>query len=188
MQRRNAMTQFVRTSLIGIALSAAMALPLLAQKVVSSKKGGGGSPHETVEWTIDGAKIQLAYGRPYLKGREIGKSIVPYGQVWRTGADEATTLVTDKPLMFGSMMVPAGTYTLYTMPTADEWKLIINKQTGQWGTEYHEDRDLGRIGLKKEKIDSPVDLFTISMEDTPGGGLLKLEWGTTRLSTPFMVH
>ena len=158
-----------------------------AQKVVSSKKGGGGSPHDTVEWTLDGGTITIAYGRPFLKGRPLER-LTPAGQVWRTGADEATTLTTTKPLMFGSLMFAPGTYTLYTVPNAGAWKLIINKQTGQWGTEYHEDRDLGRVDMKMDTLDKPVEQFTIAIEDTPGGGLLKLEWGTVRASTDFMVH
>lgn len=163
------------------------AAALSAQKVVSSKKGGGGSPHDTVEWTVDGATITISYGRPYLKGRPLEK-LTPRGQVWRTGADEATTLTTTKPLMFGSLMIPAGTYTLYTVPNAGGWKLIVNRQTGQWGTEYNEDRDLGRVDLKVEKTAGPVEQFTIGIDDTPGGGLLKLEWGDVRASSPFMVH
>lgn len=172
------------------ALAVAFALTTLAvsaQKVVSSKPGGGGSPRDTVEWTLDGGTITIAYGRPYLKGRPLGQ-LTPAGRVWRTGADEATTLTTTRPLMFGSLMFPAGTYTLYTIPNAGAWKLIINRQTGQPGTEYHEDRDLGRVDMKVDTLEKPIEQFTIGIEDTPGGGVLKLEWGTVRASTPFMVH
>ncbi len=158
-----------------------------AQKVVKTEPGKGGSPHETVEWTIDGAKIQLTYGRPYLKGRALG-TLAPEGKVYRLGADSATTIVSDKPLMFGSLMVPAGTHTLYALPAASGWKLIINKQTGQWGTEYTEGQDLGRVDLKSEKASKPVEQLTIALDDTPGGGLFKISWADQQLSVPFMVH
>src|ERR671920_1726311 len=95
------------------------------------------SPHETVNATVDGAKISVTYGRPYAKGRKIAGGLIPYDKVWRTGADEATTLVTDKALMFGGTHVEPGTYTLYTLPSEKGWQLIINKQTGQWGTDYN---------------------------------------------------
>jgi hypothetical protein len=160
---------------------------LAAQKVVNSKKGSGGSPHDTVEWTIDGATITIVYGRPFLKGRPLDR-LTPAGQVWRTGADEATTLTTTRPLMFGALMFPAGSYTLYTVPGPSTWKLIVNKQTGQWGTEYHEDRDLGRVDMAVSKLDAPVEQFTIGIDDTPGGGVLKMDWGGVRAAVPFMVH
>jgi hypothetical protein len=178
---------FVRTTLAAVAIAAVSTLALDAQKVVNSKKGGGGSPHDTVEWTIDGAKITLSYGRPYLKGRPL-ETLTPAGKIWRTGADEATTMITDKQLMFGSLIVNPGTYTVYTVPGAGTWKLVVNKQTGQWGTEYNEGQDLGRADLKVEKLDKPVEQFTISIDDTPGGGKLRLEWGGVRASTDFMVH
>jgi hypothetical protein len=177
----------VRTLIAVAGIAALSTLALDAQKVVSSKKGGGGSPHDTVEWTIDGAKITISYGRPFLKGRPLER-MTPAGQIWRTGADEATTLVTDKQLMIGSLIINPGTYTVYTVPNAGTWKLVVNKQTGQWGTEYHEDRDLGRADLKVEKLDKPVEQFTIAIDDTSGGGKLRLEWGTLRASTDFMVH
>src|SRR5919112_2093554 len=134
------------------------------------------SPHETVNATVDGAKISVTYGRPYLKGRKVGDQLAPYGKVWRTGADEATTLVTDKALMFGSTHVPPGTYTLYTLPNENGWQLIINKQTGQWGTEYSEAQDLGRIPMKVTKSPSATEQLTIAINDTPAGGELKLSW------------
>jgi hypothetical protein len=90
--------------------------------------------------------------------------------------------------MFGSLMVPAGTYTLYTVPGPTTWKLVVSKQTGQWGTEYREENDLGRADLKVEKLPQPVEQFTISIT-TPGDNpTLNLDWGATRASTPFMVH
>jgi hypothetical protein len=178
---------FVRSLALAGAVVALAATTIAAQKVVSSSPGKGGSPHETVEYAIKGAKITVTYGRPYLKGRALD-TLAPAGKIWRTGADAATTLTTDKGLMFGSLMVPAGTYTLYTVPGPTTWKLAINKQTGQWGTEYQEGQDLGRADLKVEKLPTPVEQFTISIVETGGTPTLNLDWGTTRATTTFMVH
>ena len=127
---------FVRSMKIAGAVLALAATTAAAQKVVATKMGGGGSPHETVEYSVGGAKITISYGRPFLKARKVLSEVAPAGKIWRTGADEATTLTTDKGLMFGSLMIPAGTYTLYTVPGPTSWKLVVSKQTGQWGTEY----------------------------------------------------
>jgi hypothetical protein len=179
---------FVRSMKMAAAVMALAATTVAAQKVVSTKMGGGGSPHETVEYTVKGAKITISYGRPFLKGRKVLSEVAPAGKIWRTGADEATTITTDKGLMFGNLMVPAGTYTLFTVPGPTAWKLVVSKQTGQWGTEYHEDRDLGRADLKVEKLPKPVEQVTISITEAGGGPTLNIDWGETRASSPFMVH
>lgn len=172
---------------MAVGLLLATGVTIHAQKVVKTEPGKGGSPHETVAWTIDGAKIQLTYGRPYLKGRTLA-TLAPEGKVYRLGADAATTLVSDKPLMFGSVMVPAGTHTLYALPEAGGWKLIVNKQTGQWGTDYAADQDLGRVDMKAEKLPKAVEQLTIALDDTPNGGVLKVQWADQSFSVPFMVH
>jgi Protein of unknown function (DUF2911) len=180
-----------RSSVVAAALVAVFSLPVFAQKVVTSKAGGGGSPHETVEWTIDGAKITIAYGKPFLKGREIGKAVAPYGQVWRTGADEATIITTDKPLMIGSTMLQPGSYSLYTLPNPGAWKLILNKKTGQWGIPYPKEteaQEIARVDLKEGKAEKPAENFTISLEDTSAGANLNLDWGTMRQTVAVMVH
>jgi hypothetical protein len=122
-----------------------------------------------------------------MKGRKIFGGLVPYGQVWRTGADEATTVATDKPLVLGNVTVPAGTYTLYTIPGEKEWTLIINKQTGQWGTQYSESQDLGRLPLKVSRLDSPAEQFTITVAPVAGGGEIHFDWESTRATAPFTV-
>ena len=170
------MMRFVFTGLVLSALASAGALH--AQRA---------SPHETATATVDGAKISVTYGRPYAKGRKIAGGLVPYGQVWRTGADEATTLVTDKALMFGNTHVEPGTYTLYTLPGEKSWQLIINKQTGQWGTEYNQKQDLARIPMTVGKTTAPVEQLTIQIADTPAGGELQLSWENTRATAAFSV-
>jgi len=175
------MKNLIRT--FGVITAAfAIALPALAQEHRAS-------PHETVSANVDGAKVSITYGRPYKKDRKIWGGLVPYGKVWRTGADEATTLKTDKPLVFGSTTVPAGTYTLYTLPEEGGGaKLIINKKTGQWGTVYDEKEDLARVDLKKDALSAPADQFTITISpSSTGGGVLKLAWDNAAYSIPFTV-
>lgn len=172
------------------AFAAALAVSagqLAAQQTVQVHPGKGGSPHVKTSWTIDGAALSIEYGRPSIKGRPEAQ-LMPPGQPWRVGADEATTLVTDKPLKFGALSVPAGTYSLYAVPAASSWQLIVNKTTGKWGVPYPgEASDLGRAPMTVGKTSAPVEMLTISIQDTPAGATLHIEWGTTRASIPFTV-
>lgn len=157
-----------------------------AQKTTEVHPGKGGSPHVRTQWTIDGANITIEYGRPSIKGRSPA-NLMPPGRVWRTGADEATTLTTDKALKFGNVSVPAGKYTLYTLPGDTEWQVIINKQTGQWGTEYSSKQDLARVPATAGTTSAPVEQLTISIDDTAAGGTLRIEWGPVSAKTNFTV-
>lgn len=141
------------------------------------------SPPATADVTLKGQQITISYSRPSMRGRKIMGGLVPYGQVWRTGANEATTLTTPVDLNIGGTNVPAGKYTLWTLPTASEWKLIINKQTGQWGTEYDESKDLARVKMQKSALSQPVEQFTISWDKKGDDSAdLVLEWEKTRVS------
>ena len=177
------MKTFVSASLLCFALIAVVGA---GQKTTTIHPGRGGSPHVRTEWTVSGANISIEYGRPYLKGRAVEK-LVPPGYVWRAGADEATTLKSDKTLAFGSLTVPAGTHTLWIMPSAGTWQLIVNKNTGQWGTEYDQKGDIGRVDMKLEKLAAPVEQLTFSIDPGPGGGVLKVEFGPYKASAPFAV-
>jgi hypothetical protein len=159
------------------------------------------SPHDTISAVIDGNRVTVVYGRPYTKdpktgeNRKIWGALVPYGKIWRTGADEATLLITQKPIVIGETTIPAGAFTLWTLPNEDGTaKLIVNKQIGQWGVSrdpkqaYDEALDVARIDLKKDALDKPVDQFTIAVEKNPsGGGVLKMTWESTQFSVPFTV-
>jgi hypothetical protein len=169
-----------------LAIVALSTASLTAQKTTNIHPGKGGSPHVRTDWTVDGANISIEYGRPYLKGRTVG-NVAPYGRIWRAGADEATTLKTDKALKFGNLSVPVGTYTLFALPGEKEWQLVISKQTGQWGTEYSEGQDLGRVPMSVGKAKTAAEQVTWSVDDTPSGATLRLEWGTTSASAPFTV-
>lgn len=153
------------------------------------------SPPDITGAVIDGSRVTIFYSRPYTKDprsgaqRKIWGGLVPYGKVWRTGANEATLLVTQQPLDIGGVTVPAGAVTLFTLPAEDgSAKLIINKQVGQWGLQYDEKQDLGRVDMKKDTLDKAVDQFTMSVEKNPaGGGLIKMMWENTQYSVPFTV-
>jgi hypothetical protein len=169
-------------------LAAALSASLSAQKVTPLKTGGGGSPHVRTESTVDGANISIEYGRPSLKGRTPGKDIDPFeGKEWRTGADEQTTLKTDKPLKIGTLTVPAGTYGLHTIPVNGTWQLIVSKRASGWGIPYPAGQDLGRVPMTMGKTTAPAEQLTISVDDTPAGGAINIEWGRTKASVPFTV-
>jgi hypothetical protein len=175
-----------RLGLLGVAAGIALTVTLDAQKTTVMNTGSGGSPHVRSEWTIDGAAISIEYGRPFLKGRPESQ-MMPHGQVWRTGADEQTTLKTDKPLKFGTLAVPAGTYGLHTLPGATEWQLIVSKRASGWGIPYPQGQDLGRVPMRVAKTKAPVEQLTFSIDDTATGGTLRIEWGTTSATVPFTV-
>ena len=163
-----------------ICLAATVALSSKAQAQQSEDKSKRPSPPATTECTIKGKKVTISYSKPSLRGRKM-ETLAPNGKVWRTGANEATTLTTEIGLDIGGAKVPAGTYTLYTLPSESGWKLIINKQTGQWGTVYNQDQDLARVDMKHEEIVVPVETFTISLDQAGNDSAdLVLEWEKTR--------
>ena len=166
------------------------------EKVVASwaaadaAKGGAigqMSPPDTVKATVAGANIQVAYSRPLKRGRVIFGNVVPWNQVWRTGANAATQLSTDKDLVLGGTNLPAGKYTLWTLPTPNGAKLIINSETGQWGTDYHSDKDFTRVDLTSNKLSTPVDQFVIGITPQGSGGVLRLAWDDREFLIPFAV-
>ena len=165
-----------------------LSLAVLAAPVAAQQKRV--SPHEQASVTIGGKKITIEYGRPYMKGRRIFGGVVPLGQVWRTGADEATKLTTEAALTIGSLKVPAGTYALFTLPTESGWTLIVNKTAEQWGAfTYDQKQDLGRTPMKVEKAAAPAEQFTISLEAKGAkGGVLKTAWDTTVATAEFSVN
>ncbi|MFN2636301.1 MAG: DUF2911 domain-containing protein [Gemmatimonadaceae bacterium] len=152
-------------------------------------RGGGGimSPADTARATIGSANVSVAYSRPAKRGRVIFGNIVPYNQVWRTGANAATVFNTDKDLMFGSTLIPAGKYTLWTVPTPTGAKLIFNSETGQWGTDYHSEKDFTRVDLTTNRLSQPVEQFLITVLPQASGGVLRMAWDTTEYSIPFSV-
>jgi hypothetical protein len=149
--------------------------PIFAQRPL-----GQLSVRDTARGHLDGAEVWVDYGRPMKRGREIFGNVVPWNTVWRTGANAATQLNTTVDLTIGGANVPAGKYTLWTLPTPPGWKLIINRQNGQWGTEYHEEQDLARVDANVETLAAPVEQLAIAFE----AGLLTVTWDRTRVSVP----
>jgi len=148
------------------------------------------SPHESVSVMLNGKNVTIEYGRPYMKGREIFGGLVPLGEVWRTGADEATTLATEGDLMVGTLHVPAGKYSLFTIPGESAWILIVNKTAEQWGAfDYDESQDLGRTEMTVSALSEPLEEFTITIEPTGDNeGALKMSWDQTEASIGLMMH
>ena len=146
------------------------------------------SPPRKANVNLSGATITVDYSAPSARGRTIFGGLVPYGEVWRTGANAATTLKTSSNLRIGDLSVPAGTYTLYSVPSADGWKLVVNKQTGQWGTVYNKAQDLGRTTMSVRSTSSPLETFVIDFEKTMGEKTeLHLKWAGVDASVPVMV-
>jgi hypothetical protein len=169
--------------IIGTALIATLTVAgvvLLAQQDKASRP----SPPAKAECKLAGGKaIAIDYSSPRAKGRKIFGSLVPYGQIWRAGANESTTFVVGSDVTVGGKAVPAGNYTIFTIPGEDKWTLVISKKTGEWGTAYPgPDNDLARIDMKVKKLSAPVENFTIAFDQAVGSCVLKMEWETTEAS------
>ena len=165
------------------------ALPLLPQSM--APMGGTDaskplpSPPADANVSLAGKPVSIHYNTPSMRGRKIMGALVPYGQVWRTGANPATMFKTAANLRIGDADVPAGTYTLYTLPSEGTWKLIINKQTGQWGTKYDQAQDLVRGDIQKRTLSAPQEKMSISFEKTAGAHTeLHVRWETTDVFVP----
>jgi len=135
----------------------------------------------------DGKTITVDYSSPRMKGRKIFGDLVPNGEVWRTGANEATTLVTNTDLTVEGKTVPAGNYTIFTVPNPDKWTLIINKKTGEWGIPYkYESDELARVDMKVSKTSAPVENFTIAFDQSGKACTMNLSWENTKASVKFI--
>ena len=144
------------------------------------------SPRDTVRARFSGAALTVDYGRPSKRGRTIFGGLVPWNEVWRTGADAATQFTTIRDLMLGDTELKAGSYSLWTLPTESGATLIVNAQVGQWGTEYNATRDIARIPMAVHRLDQPVERFTIDLASA-GGGELRMRWDTTEWVVPVRV-
>jgi hypothetical protein len=166
-------------------------LAALAAGFAAREQAGSGmgtlSPRDSVVTSVAGAALWIDYGRPGKRGRVVFGDLVPWGQVWRTGANAATQFRTDKALDFGGTVVPAGFYTLWTVPAADGWTLRFNGETGQWGTAHKPEKDLYSVAMKVSALPEPVERFTIHVDPSADGGTLSLDWDTTRASVAFTV-
>jgi Protein of unknown function (DUF2911) len=158
--------------------------PLLTCAVAQAQKRA--SPHETVSLDLGGDKITITYGRPYLKGRQVGEQVAPFNEVWRLGADEATKItVTARTKIGDSLELAPGSYALFAIPQPDKWTIIVNKVADQWGAfKYDQSQDLGRFDVKVTPPSSPVEQFTISMaKQGSNTATLTFGWGKASVST-----
>jgi hypothetical protein len=172
-----------------IAALFAVATLASAQMSMAPDKSKRPSPPANAQCKFsDGKTITVDYSSPRAKGRKIfgtasEKALVPYGEIWRAGANEATTFVSDANLTVGGKAVPAGSYTIFTIPKSDKWTLIINKKTGEWGIPYkYEADELARVDMSVSKTAAPVENFTIAFDRAGGKCTLRMEWENTRAS------
>ena len=178
----------MKTNLLRMTCAACIGLTALIGVQAQTKKPMPSPPAETSQ-TVDGKTVSIHYNAPSMRGRKIFGGLVPYDKVWRTGANPATSLKTDINLKIGSATVPAGSYTLYTLPSASGWKLIINKQTGQWGTKYDQSQDLARVDMKTDTLSSPQEVMSITLEPFHDKtSSLHVRWETTDASVPVVAQ
>lgn len=146
------------------------------------------SPPAHAEGTVAGDKITIDYYAPSAHGRKIMGGLVPFGEVWCTGANWATKITSEKPLQMGGLKLPAGSYSIWTIPDAKEWTLIINKRTGQFHKDYDSSTDFGRTKMEMKTLPAPVETFKIDVRNDGGKkGTLALDWETTEAYIPFTI-
>ena len=169
-----------------VAATALVAAPTGNRRVTDNKQ----SPTAETSIALGGQAITIEYNAPSARGRAVEGGLIPYGKPWRLGADSATTLTTGTDIMIGNLRVPKGVHTLYLIGAENgPWKLIVNKQTGQWGTQYSEAQDLGRVDMKVTKLSAPVEKLQIQLAPDSAGktGTLEVQWGTSRAVVPVRV-
>jgi hypothetical protein len=194
----------IRTSLLAVALAGTAGLDAQTAPVAAPVQPAASapaprprtSPHDTISARLDGNRVTIVYGRPYSKDpktgeiRKIWGALVPPGKPWRTGADEATLLITQQALDLGGTALPAGAYTLYTLLADDgSAQLLINKKIGQWGADpYDASQEFAKVALTKEPLAPQLDQFMMALDKNPsGGGVIKLMWENTQYSVPYTV-
>jgi hypothetical protein len=155
-----------------------------AGPMFASRPLGQLSPRDTVRASLSGADVWVDYSRPSRRGREIFGDVVPWNSVWRTGANAASQLNTSADLVIGGVTVPAGKYSIWTLPSPAGWKLIVNKNTGQWGTTYDPAHDVVRVDARVETLATPVEQFTIAFEPAAAPSAITFAWDRTRYSVP----
>ena len=169
----------IRGILVSLVLVIVASLQAVAQRTILS-------PRDSVFLSLDTNRVSVNYGRPSMRGRKILGELVPWDTVWRTGANEATHFKTNFDMMLGGVPIPRGTYTLWTLPSPSGWKIIINKQTGQWGTKYDERLDYARFDAHVEHLPALVETLTVALQATGRtSGVMKLMWEQTLVSAPF---
>ncbi|GAB3508755.1 DUF2911 domain-containing protein [Emticicia fontis] len=171
------MNKIVKIILISVVV---LALAFFGFKTYTKSK----SPAATVVYNDNGVSVQVDYCQPYKKDRVVFGQLVPYGKVWRTGANEATIFDTKQDITIGDKSLKAGKYTLWTIPNPDKWTIIFNGQTGQWGTMYDESKDVMRVDVPAGKIAETIEQFNINLAPAEGGSDMILRWENTEVKVP----
>ena len=159
----------------------------VAKRMSKKPKIGIPSPTATINFTIANDTINLSYGRPFKRGRKIFGGIVPYDSIWRTGANDPTKISLPYAIRFGKITVPKGEYSLYTIPSMENWILIFNADLKQWPSEPNRSKDVALIPMKVQKADKQTDQFTINIEPLKSGGIIKFVWDETEAFASFRV-
>jgi Protein of unknown function (DUF2911) len=166
--------------ILGSALIASVTFAVTVLAAQQDKSSRPSPPAKAECKFPNGKAVTVDYSSPRAKGRKIFGSLVPYGQVWRAGANEATSFVTTSDISVGGKTVPAGKYTIFTIPEENKWTLVISKKTGEWGTAYPgAENDLARIDMKVSKTSAPVENFTIAFDQSGSGCTMRMEWENT---------
>ncbi|WP_337041911.1 DUF2911 domain-containing protein [Emticicia sp. 17c] len=171
------MKKIIRIVLISVAV---LAISFFGYLTFTKSK----SPADKAVFKENGLEVKVDYCRPYKKERQVFGQLVPYGKVWRTGANEATLFEVKQDVKIGDKTLKAGKYTLWTIPTPDKWTIIFNGQTGQWGTQYDETKDIMRVEVPSGKIAETVEQFKIDFAPVTGGADMILSWENTEIRVP----
>ena len=179
----------MKNLITSVLLAATMALAIPAGAQSRANSSGGNSPHETTGAVIDGNRVTITYGRPYAKGRKVWGTLVPWAKAWRLGSDEATTLITQQPIVIGDKTIPAGVYVLYMVPQENGTsQLAFSTKLGGWGIPVDEKNDLCRVDLKKDALTDKAEQLTIGVSrNSGGGGLITIKWDDAQYSVAFTV-
>jgi hypothetical protein len=171
-----------------VTLLTVLVLTFASLALAQKDKGQRPSPAAQAQCSFsDGKNLTVDYSSPRMKGRKIFGDLVPNGEIWRTGANEATTFVTNANLTVGGKSVPAGNYTIFTIPNPDKWTLIINKKTGEWGIPYkYESDELARVDMKVSQTASPLENFTIAFDQSGSACTLNISWENAKASVQIM--
>ncbi|WP_394993821.1 DUF2911 domain-containing protein [Emticicia sp.] len=174
------MNKIVKIILIVVAV---LAVAFFALRTYTKSK----SPAETAKFDQNGLSVQVDYCRPYKKGREIFGKLEPYGKVWRTGANEATIFDVKQDVKIGDKALKAGKYSLWTIPNVDKWTIVLNSETGQWGTMYDEKKDVLRVDVPAGKTAEIVEQLTIDFATAEGGSDMSIRWDNTEVKVPIRL-
>ncbi|MFN7120338.1 MAG: DUF2911 domain-containing protein [Saprospiraceae bacterium] len=177
-----------RTLLIILAIVAVLGVGAYIFMQNAFKNTKKASPEQTITYNENGANVSIFYCRPSKKDRVIFGELVPYGEWWRTGANEPTTITTSKDLNFNGQVLKAGKYHIVTIPQANEWTIVFNSDIPFWGTQYDETKDVLRVKAPVETVNNVIEMFTITFENNNGQNAIVFAWDQTKVTLPFSVQ